>query len=301
MKRLPIASCVSLLALWIGGVDRTAHAAAPTTADCLGASEAALKSGNDHKVRAERSQLLVCASASCPADIRKECAKRVDEVNAQIPTIIFGAKDASGADVSTVKVTMDGEVLAGRLEGTALSIDPGEHTFTFETANQPRVTKTFTIQQAQKDRRELITFGVATTAPSPLAPTPRPIGDQALPENPPGTDGHQGLGTQKILAIVAGGIGVVGLGLGTAFGVMAISQKSDAQNTCAGSQCATLDGVNKWNKAGSTGNVSTIGFVIGGVGVAGAAALWVTAPGSRGGAGPQVGFGPGALQVKGTW
>src|SRR5438105_11962894 len=89
----------------------TARADDPTTADCLGASEASLKLGNEHKLRAERAQLLVCATATCPADIRKECLARVDEVNAQIPTVVFSAKDPSGADLSAVKVTMDGETL----------------------------------------------------------------------------------------------------------------------------------------------------------------------------------------------
>jgi hypothetical protein len=121
------------------------RAANPTTADCLTASEASLESGNEHHLRGERNQLLVCAAASCPADIRKECVRRVDEVNAAIPTITFEAKDGSGADVSAVKVTMDSEVLAERLEGTALSIDPGEHTFTFETAGQPAVTRKLVI------------------------------------------------------------------------------------------------------------------------------------------------------------
>src|SRR5580700_7074280 len=92
-----------------------AQAADPTTADCLAASDASLSSGNQHKLRAERSQLLTCAAASCPSDVRRECGSRVDEVNKQIPTIIFAAKDASGADLSAVKVTMDDEVLAERL------------------------------------------------------------------------------------------------------------------------------------------------------------------------------------------
>lgn len=300
MKRLFVTSFASFLALGVGGVARPAQAAGPTTADCLAASEAALKSGNDHKVRAERSQFLVCASTSCPTDIRKECARRIDEVNAQIPTIIFGAKDASGADLSAVKVTMDREVLAERLEGTALPIDPGEHTFTFETANQPLVTKTFTIQEAQKERRELITFGVTATAPSPLAPPPQPTGDQAQPKTPPDTDAKQGLGAQKILSIVVGSVGVVGLGVGAVLGAVALSQKSAAQSACPGHECLTRDGANKWSEAVSTGNVSTVAFIIGGVGVAGAAVLWFTAPSSNGSS-TQVGFGPGVLQVKGTW
>ena len=272
-----------------------AQAADPTTADCLAASDASLKSGNQHKLRAERSQLLVCAASSCPSDIRKECLGRVDEVNAQIPTIIFQLKDASGADLSAVKVTMDGEMLAERVEGTALSIDPGEHTFTFEVAGQAPVVRKLVIQQAQKDRRELIAL-----APEAPAVPPAPVPPPSLPAVPPPVEADQGMGTQKILAIVAGGVGVVGLGVGAAFGLIAMSKKSDAQSACP-NQCATADGVSKWNDAASAGNISTIGFIVGGVGVAGAAVLWLTAPNTSHGASTQVGLGPGGLQVRGSW
>jgi hypothetical protein len=291
---------VSTVAATLVLAERTSFAADPTTADCLAASDASLRLGNEHKLRAERAQLLVCAAPSCPEDIRKECLSHVDEVNAEIPTVIFAAKDAAGADLSAVKVMMDGEVLAERLEGSALSIDPGTHTFTFERAGQASVTKEFTIQQAQKDRRELITFAVpgAATAtalqPSPAAPSPMETGQ--------GGQRDQGLGTRRILAIVAGGVGVVGLGVGTAFGVVAMSKKSTAQGICPMTMCATAVGVSDWNSASSAGTLSTVGFVIGGVGIAGAAVLWFTAPKSSPRApSTQVGFGPGSFQLKGTW
>jgi hypothetical protein len=137
---------------WAAGLK--APAAGPKTAECLAASEASLKSAADHKLRAELSQLLVCAAPTCPKDIRKECEGRVDEVTQQIPTIIFAAKNGSGGDLSAVKVTMDGEVLAPKLDGTALSVDPGEHKFTFEVAGQPPVDKTLVLHEGEKDRRE---------------------------------------------------------------------------------------------------------------------------------------------------
>jgi hypothetical protein len=168
-----VGSCAALLAASVGGVTSTAHAADPTTSDCLAASEAALKLGNDHKLRGERSQLLVCAAASCPADIRKECLRRVDEVNAQIPTIVFQAKDGASKDISAVKITMDGEVIAQRLEGTSLSVDPGNHTFVFETSGEPAVQEQLFITEGEKDRRERILFGaagaLASTSGAPAA------------------------------------------------------------------------------------------------------------------------------------
>jgi hypothetical protein len=270
----------------------TARAADPTTADCLSANSSAVQLRNDNKLRAARGELLVCAAASCPADVRKECLRRVDEVNAQVPTIIFEVKEAaSGKDLSAVKVTMDGQPLADRLEGTALSVDPGEHTFTFETAGQPAVQKQFLIREAQKDRRESVTFGEA--APLIQQPPPPPLLEPVAPSS--------GLGAQKVVAIVAAGVGVVGVAVGSIFGAMAFSKKNDAQSVCPG-DCPDQSGINKWNDAKSTAQISDVAFVIGGVGLVGGAVLWFTAksPSSEG-LSAQVRFGPGSVQVNGAW
>jgi hypothetical protein len=273
----------------------SARADGPSIAECLASSDASLKLGREHRLQEERAQLLVCASNACPDAIRNECIRRVDEVNSAIPTLIFEAEDAAGNDLSAVKVTMDGQVLVQSLDGTALSIDPGHHTFVLETQGQPPVQKELVLREAQKDRRETISFGPPPAPPSTSQPMARP---EPVPAPPPPSEHGGGLGTQKILALVAGGIGVVGLGVGTAFGLVAISKKSTAQNECP-NLCATPDGVSKWSDAVSAANGATVGFVIAGVGLAGAAVLWFTAP--RGAMSTQVGLGPGALQVKGSW
>jgi hypothetical protein len=224
----------------------------------------------------------------------------VDQLNAEIPTVVFSVTDGSGADVTAVKISMDGEKLADQLDGTALAVDPGEHTFTFEMAGQPAMTKKLLIAQGQKDRRELVTLG---SPPPPSFPPPSPSAAPSPttptgPLSPPPPTDSGGLGTQKVLAIAAGGLGVVGLGIATAFGLMAISQKNDAESVCP-NMCQTQDGVNKWHDASTSATVSTIGFIVGGVGIAGAAALWFTAPSGR--QQVQVGVGPGGLDVRGVW
>jgi hypothetical protein len=266
--------------VWNGAV---AEAAEPTTTECLAASEASVKAATDQRLRDERTQLLVCAAASCPSVIRMECLSHVFETNTRIPTIILAARDASGADVGAVKVTMDGDLLTDRLDGGALSVDPGEHTFTFETDGLPLVAMRFLIEQAQKDRRELITFGAA---PRPTAPV-----------------AESGLGARRTLALAVAGAGVVGLAIGSAFGAVALSQKSDAETACPGATCPTSDGVNKWSSAATSGTVSTVALILGGVGVGAGAVLWFSAPRAtaRPGARAQFGLGPGGLQVRGLW
>jgi hypothetical protein len=260
----------------------------------LAATEASLKSGNEHHLRTERNQLLTCAAMSCPDDIRKECLRRVEDVNAAMPTIVFEAKDAAGNDLSAVKVTMDGEVLAERLEGTALSIDPGQHTFVFETTGQLALMKRFVIRESQKDRREAVIFGRPPATPF-ISTQP---GEQSLFSPPSSGETNDGLGTQKVLGVAAAGVGVVGLAIGSAFGLAAMSKKNEAEAVCP-TQCPTQSGVSDWNDAKSEGNVSTALFIVGGVALAGAAVLWFTAPSSN--AGARVGLGPGGLAAEGTW
>jgi hypothetical protein len=304
----------TLLAAVVAGVILTApapaHAADPTTSDCLGASESSISLRNQHKLRAALAQLLVCAAPTCPADVRGECTRRVAEVNAAIPTIVFEVKDASGNDLSAIKVSMDGQPLAERLEGTPLSIDPGVHMFAFETPGKPKVEKQLIIRQGEKDRRERVTLGgtaAATPAepPVPTGATPVPAATPASAEPPPAqpetsslsTERPSKIGGQKIGALVAAGVGVVGVGLGTVFGLQSISKHKDAAAACP-DRCTDQSGVESWNSARSAGNASTIAFVVGGVGLAAGAALWFTAKPS---ASTQVGVGPGSIELRGSW
>jgi hypothetical protein len=272
---------------------RLAGAAEPTTAACLAASERAVALRQQHKLGDARAELLICSSASCPADVRDECLRHVDEVNAKIPTIVFEAKDASGNDLAAVKVAVDGRPVAERLDGIPLPLDPGEHLFTFQTAGQPSIEKHLVVREAEKERRERIVFGApaASILATPSgAPHPR-------------EDSGRGLGTQRILAIVAAGVGVVGLGLGIGYGLDAKSKRDTARADCPTPTCPDMNGSTLWDSAVSAGNVATIAFVVSGAALATGAVLWFTAkPGSRErDGGTQVGFGPGTLQLRGTW
>jgi hypothetical protein len=258
-----------------------ARAAEPSTTQCLAASDASLKAGNEHKLLDERRQLLICAASTCPGEIRKECARRVEEVNASIPTLVFQAKDPTGADLSAVKVTMDGNVLAEQLDGSALPVDPGEHAFTFETAGQPTIEKQLIVHEGEKERREAIQFGAPVEV------------DVNHPTETVPSGGHK---TQKIVAVVVAGVGVAGLGVGGTFGVMAMSRRDHAKTVCPDA-CEDAAGQHAWKDAKTAGTISTAGFIAGGVLLATGAVLWFTAGPSR----TQVGIGPGSVRLSGSF
>ena len=278
------------LFLALSMIASNAIAGDPTTGDCLSASDASLASKNDHRLRDARAQLLVCAADSCPADVRAECARKVDEINAEIPTIVLEAKDPSGADLSAVSVTVDGIEVATRLEGTALSFDPGDHVFTFRTPGQPDLTKHIVVRQGEKDRRERIVLGTPLPVPAPLVGTPASANGSTNSNEP------RSLGGKRTAAIVVAAVGVVGLGLGIGFGADALSKHNSAQKSCPGA-CADQTGVNQWHDATTAGTVSTVAIVTGAVLVAGGAALWFAGKNE----GPRVGVGLGNIELRGTF
>jgi hypothetical protein len=291
--RLSIVRAATAAALVLAQAPALAAEPTTTSTDCIAASHASLDLSKRQDLRAARAQLLICSAETCPEDIRKDCVKRTADVSAQIPTLIVTAKDASGAPLTAVKVTMDGEVLAERLDGTGVAVDPGEHTFTFEAAGQQLVTKTWMIQQTQKERREDIAFEAPAGPATP-----------ATAQASRATDGGQGSDAHKTAALVGAGVAVAGLIGGTVYGVLAISRKNDAQSVCPGSGvCATPEGVSKWSSAQSAANISTLLFVVAGLGALEAAIFWFTpsANNTASGTSTQVGIGPGGLQLKGAW
>jgi hypothetical protein len=269
-----------------------AHADDPTTADCLTANENSTALWNQHQLRATRAQLLVCSASSCPADIRNECTRRVADINQAMPTIVFEARDAGGHTLVAVSIKADGQPLAQRLEGTALSIDPGEHTFTFTLAGQPPIERTLLILEGEKDRRERVVFESVGAPSSPTAAADdKPRGEAAKPRR----------GKLQLVGLAAAGVGVAALAVSATYGLVAISRRNAAAAACPG-QCADAAGVALWNRARDAGDVATVALFSGMTFVAAGTTLWLLGkPDAEPAPKAQVGFGPGYVEVMGRW
>jgi serine/threonine-protein kinase len=83
---------------------------------------------------------------------------------------------------------------------------------------------------------------------------------------------------QKTLGLVAGGIGVVGLGVGGFFGLRAINKNKDSKPYCDDGGNCIEPGFGYREDARSAGNIATVGFAVGAVGLIGGAVLFFTAP-----------------------
>lgn len=218
----------------------------PTKQECLDAFEKQQSMRAQNKLRTARDAAKVCASSSC-GRIAPDCAKSALEIAALIPTIVFEAKDGDGRDIAAVKVSMDGQKIADKLEGSALEVDIGDHEFVFE-ANGQTVKQRFVIREGDKVRHEKVTIGqptpVAATPTPPPTPTPTPppptTVDTPKPADPPPPapdTGSTGTG-QRVAGAVIGAVGLVGAAIGTYYLVSYSSDNSafptDGQKLCGG-------------------------------------------------------------------
>jgi hypothetical protein len=179
---------------------------------CIAASEKAQHLRADSKLTASREQLLSCARDACPAVIRKDCARWLAEVDEALPSIVLGAKDNEDHDVTDVKVTVDKQLFAERLDGKAQPIDPGTHVFTFERAGESAVTETVLVREGEKNRMVSVKF----------------VHDKPTAVDPVRTE-------KKIspAAWIFGGVGVVAFTSFAYFGLSARSRASDLRSSCA--------------------------------------------------------------------
>ncbi len=254
---------------------RPARADGPTTTECIAANELALKRVQEHKLRSAHEALLVCAKSSCPGDIRDECAHRGAEISNAVPTIVFEVKTADGHELADVKISMDGETLATHLNGTALPVDPGEHTFRFEADAHPTQELRLLIHEGEKARVERVSLGsraqpVVSSSSRPVSPT--------LPSHPAQEAPSQELGAPRIAALVVGGVGLVGLGIGTYFGFSAGSIWHQAQSDCTTACGVGSTAQRERSDAGTAATISTVAFVSALAMLTTAVVVWLTAP-----------------------
>jgi hypothetical protein len=238
---------------------------------CISASDRGLDLRKQGKLIEARSLLASCAAAVCGPDISTVCQKRLADINATLPSIVFSPKDAAGNDVAGVRVTVDGTSSSQTLDGRPLVMDPGPHSFRFEAAGQPSLERSFVLVEGAKDRQERINLAppaaVSTASPTQAAPG----GDAGV--NAPN---H----SQQSAGLWVGGLGLAAVAAGSVFGVIAKIKWSASQTDCETSaNCLHHDqAVSEHSAAVTDAAISTITCVAGGAAVITGAVLLLTAP-----------------------
>ncbi len=213
------------------------------------------------------SEVADMAKRSGQAERSEAARQRAVQVQPRVPKLRLRMR----APPPGLVLRLDGRQVSVAVLDSELPVDPGEHKVGAAAPGKVAMEKSLRFDA-----------GVSVVNIEPLADV------KGEPPPPLGRNPQSHWPWQKSAAIGAGAAGIVGLGVGTVFGLQASSQWSDGQAACPGNVC-TPAGRNAWDDARSSAGVSTISFAAGAVLVAAAAFLWFTAPSSSTAPAPRIG------------
>jgi len=179
------------------------------------------------------------------------------------------------------------------LFNVAVPTDPGEYTVTASAPGYEPMTLTITVPE--RAGRVSITIPALRksaepdkggTATPPAGPPPGTVG-MGKPPGPADTSGaavnlsttpsERHSSSQRTMGLVVGAAGVVGVGVGTYFGLRSFSKWGDAQD-CSSTSCSPADGTLLVDDAKNAATAANIAFGVGLVALAGGVVLYLTAP-----------------------
>lgn len=183
--------------------------------------------------------------------------ERVDELEGQLPRLIIVA--GPGAPANMV-VERDGIQLGRASLGEPLPVDPGEHVV---IARSPR--------HAARQYRISVELGSTESL--------RVVPGAELPEPPP-TDRQRVRNSQRMWSYLAAGVGVAGFATAGVTAALLPQAKQELDQECPNGACSPT-GMEALDRTNRLLTLNTVGFIVGGVGLATGTVLFVTSPSAK--------------------
>ena len=198
---------------------------------------------------------------------------------------------AKEAVVPGLQIRRNGMLVSSELSGTAIPVDPGE--VVVEASAPGRVPYSTKVKVAAKGRVS-VAIPVLQAAPEPVPVPALPASTSAESAPPAALAAAQTAPAQPSSAPptapehaspvpwIVGGVGVVALGVGTVFGLKAISNADEARELCPNGHCDDPAGQTAADDAHTQATISNVSFVLGAAALATGAVLYFTLPSKHG-------------------
>jgi hypothetical protein len=210
------------------------------------------------------------------------------------------------APAAGVEVTLDGR--AYPVTGAPLPIDPGDHRIEARAPGKQAWSSSVRIAGDRQAARVVVPVLAADPAAGASPPTPAPAAAEVAPVpsdagGPAPADGG-GVGAVAVVGLVVGGTGLL---VGGIAGAATLGMSGDVVDACGDDGICPRSQESDLDTARTLADVSTVGFIVGGVGVGvGLTALLIDLASGDGGAArarspiePLVG--PGSLGARGRF
>jgi hypothetical protein len=183
-----------------------------------------------------------------------------------------------GPAPGAVRVTLDSEGVSPAMLEVDLPVDPGEHRVKAEAEGFDQVERTITVLEGAIQQVELMLPRSSDLPPSAGSEAPPKLSRLTSPTPPLETTAaptsRSSAPALRVPALVALVVGVVGMGVGAGFGVVALRDKARLDAVCLAQLCP-LSSRGDLDLLRRDATVSTIGWTVGAVAAAASVLLAV--------------------------
>lgn len=256
----------------------------PATGTLLNLAACHEKEGKLATAWAEYRDAIAAARKDARPDRVKFATERANALESILSRVVIDVPES--VRVASLDVKLDGKPIGEASWGMPIPLDPGAHRVTAVAPDKAEWSFEFEIGR-KADRKQ-----IAVPALSDLPPRPSAVASASGAQSgqtqahlsvapiDSGADASQSW--QRPAGYVLGGLGIVGLGLGTVFLVQRGSKVSDRDAICpSGLHCTEAEAsriAELTQEARTASRVSVIGFAAGGIALVGGAVLVLTAP-----------------------
>jgi hypothetical protein len=204
--------------------------------------------------------------------------KEVEGVTPKVGAVTITVKSQAGADVADPQVVLDEHPINSASLGVRRAIDPGAHVLRVTaTGYKPAEVKFTTLEAGSIDEPVILEQDLSAPPPTAAVPATTP-GATAAAVSSTDAGTAQPSSARKIAPFIAWGVGGAGLVLGAVTGVVAMSKHSTLKDECGGGTCSSPQAQDDLSSYHTMGTLSTVGFIVAGVGAAAGVVLFVTEP-----------------------
>lgn len=202
--------------------------------------------------------------------------REIDGVSARVASVTI---NVTGCDKPTV--TLDDKPISAASLGVKRPVDPGQHLVKASAAGCKAAETAFTVTDAASSVATVTLTKDPNAEPAAVSAQPTTTTTTTTTAGPAAADqgAQKGSFPAVPLAIAGFGVGVAGVALGAITGIVAMGKHGTLQDECKnpdGSCPASAQG--DLDSFHTMGTLSTVGFVVGGVGLAAGLVLLLTAP-----------------------
>lgn len=185
-----------------------------TASECSRALDQARHDAEAGRLRGARTAYGECAEKSCGGPVSAECRGAMQRMADSVPSIVPVVTGSPGAPRTEVRVSMDGELLAERLDGRSIEVDPGMHELTFTLGTGESHTEQVLILEGQRNRVISVELTPKAAPTSQVGAQLAADGPEPLPAAKPvaATPAEAEQPSSSVLPYVIGGVGVAAVG-----------------------------------------------------------------------------------------